>query len=700
MVASMFAQNFGTRQERPLILYGLGRNTEAILQLHPEIELAGVMGPDADGATWHKKSVLSDEEAASIDADIVIVARDSVVPLIYRRIVSWDAQNIRIFRIDGTRLEGNAQSWHGESLPYWKLTLEEVKRRIDSVSHVSFDIFDTLLGRRLLHPEDLYKAVERHFKKSVWIYGTFAKVRQEAERTLGVSSGIEEIYRFVQEKMALSPAVTEELMELEWKLEQEAVYLRQDMGELFRYAEEKAKHVSLLSDMFWPSERLRCLLASQDLRTDAPILVSCEVGCSKEDGGLYTAYLKQTGARPEDCLHTGDNRYVDIDAAQRAGLKTCQVFSSYQMLEASAAQTLLDCGTADEDKATVGKWIARQCSSPFALHKGTGRFAVETPYELGYDFLGPLIDFWLGWLQKQLQGTGLKRMLFPARDGYLLQKLYELLRTKEPDLPPSVYFKASRRAVTVASLCTEADVYNAAARGFHGATRDFFRQRFGVEAGDETPWDSENQIARELLAHTMPAILEHAAEERTCYLNYLNSLGLPGEGMSGFFDFVAGGTVQRYYEQLTGSKTTGFYFATSNLPNRFYTLEDIAAPYGNITSYGCSGPLAEHYVMLENVLTDPDTMLIRIAMDGKMVFADGQNAAWPVMEQIQQGVIDYVADRLYRGEPPAGKEAALGIFKLLFDGSVVVPPQLRKWFVYEDTYDGTAPELCWIEPLS
>ena len=241
MVASMFARHFGAQRRRPLVLYGLGRNTEAILQLHPEVELAGVMGPDAGASTWNGKPVLSDEEAARLGVDIVIVARDSVVPLIYRRIASLETQDVRIFRVDGTRLKSGAQSWRGESLPYWKLTQEEVKRCINRAGYVSFDIFDTLLGRRLLRPEDLYQAMERHFEKRTWMEGIFAKARREAERALGPTAGIEAIYRLVGEKMKLSESTAAELMELEWTLEQKTVYLRRDMGELFRYAEEKAK---------------------------------------------------------------------------------------------------------------------------------------------------------------------------------------------------------------------------------------------------------------------------------------------------------------------------------------------------------------------------------------------------------------------------------------------------------------------------
>lgn len=219
MVASLFAQHFGGKRKRPLVLYGLGRNTEAILRLHPELTLAGVMGPDADGSVWHGKSVLSDREAAVLGADIVVVARDSVVPLIYRRIASLEAENVRIFRIDGTRLESGAQSWRGEGLPYWELTPEAVERRIDEVSFISFDIFDTLLARRTLRSENLYQAVEQRFPQRIWPEGVFAKTRWEAGRTLGPTAGIETVYRLVQEKMGLSSSVIAELMELEWKLE-------------------------------------------------------------------------------------------------------------------------------------------------------------------------------------------------------------------------------------------------------------------------------------------------------------------------------------------------------------------------------------------------------------------------------------------------------------------------------------------------
>ena len=73
------------------------------------------------------------------------------------------------------------------------------------------------------------------------------------------------------------------------------------------------------------------------------------MGASKENGGLYDEYLRRTGADPSECLHIGDNRYADGEAAENKGISTCQIYSGYQMLEESAAQGLLQFEKTDAD---------------------------------------------------------------------------------------------------------------------------------------------------------------------------------------------------------------------------------------------------------------------------------------------------------------------------------------------------------------
>lgn len=686
-VAETFRQSFDGCRSRPLLLYGLGRNTEAILGLCPEIKIAGVMGPDASGETWHGKPVITTERAAELQADIVIVARNAVVPIIYQRIAVLEARGVHIFRVNGQAAVASSQ-YENRSLPYWNETVELLKARIDTAKYISFDIFDTLLARRVLHPEDIFDKLEHRLQ---WAVG-FRIARVAAQKRLGVTANIGQLYDAVGAALGWTEKQKREAQETEWQLECDTVYPRADMVSLLRYAETQGKHVWLLTDMYWPEARLRKLLAKIGAETYAPMIVSCEAGCCKEDGGLFREYLRRTGAEPTECLHIGDNRYADVASAEEAGLVAGRIYNGYNLLEESAAQRLLSHEA--DSPAALGAFVASRFASPFALHQTRGLLPVDGPFELGRDFIGPLIDFWLEWLRRELIGSNIARMLFPARDGYLIYRLYELLREKEQTLPPGVYFKASRRAVTVASIRSEADAFHLADRVFHGTTRAFFAQRFGIDVADETPWENGSERASEMLSRQMQHLLQNAAEERENYLRYLAELELPCGGTCGFFDFAAGGTVQHFYEQLTKSCVKGYYFATMNLPNAFYREGDIAAPFGNITSYG-DNPLAEGYLMLESVLTDPDTTLTRIGTDGKPVFRTGKNTTWPVMEQVQNGICDYVQRRIAHAERPADRETALAIWKLLFDGSCAVLDSLREAFRHEDGYDGSGSELCW-----
>ena len=61
--------------------------------------------------------------------------------------------------------------------------------------------------------------------------------------------------------------------------------------------------------------------------TDAfdPVVVSSEVGVRKPDAGIFEHALVQAGAEPARSWHVGDNPWVDVTGAARAGLRTVWV---------------------------------------------------------------------------------------------------------------------------------------------------------------------------------------------------------------------------------------------------------------------------------------------------------------------------------------------------------------------------------------
>ncbi len=101
------------------------------------------------------KPFISIEEALEKEtAAIIIVARATNVSVIYRRISSFcEKENIPAYDILGNRQVSVSENEEC-ALPekYAKISSIDVKRKIRAADVVSFDIFDTLLVRKVLYP--------------------------------------------------------------------------------------------------------------------------------------------------------------------------------------------------------------------------------------------------------------------------------------------------------------------------------------------------------------------------------------------------------------------------------------------------------------------------------------------------------------------------------------------------------------------
>ena len=85
-VVQQFQKAFLNWREEPFVLYGLGKNTEAILQGAKGYQFAGLMDARNVGNKFWGLKVLSDQEVLELKPRVVIIARESIVPVIYQRI--------------------------------------------------------------------------------------------------------------------------------------------------------------------------------------------------------------------------------------------------------------------------------------------------------------------------------------------------------------------------------------------------------------------------------------------------------------------------------------------------------------------------------------------------------------------------------------------------------------------------------------
>lgn len=699
-VVQQFQKAFLNWREEPFVLYGLGKNTEAILQGAKGYQFAGLMDARNVGNKFWGLKVLSDQEVLELKPRVVIIARESIVPVIYQRIAYMqEKHDIPIYNFRGELLGQKERKYSNQNLPYWNIAEADLRNAIDSHEYISFDIFDTLIMRKVLEPTDVFDIVERLLEEKGFENNRFRERRVSAEEALKYPA-IGQICEELGKRYYISEEILCQWMQLETMVESRVLVPRGKMIELYRYALDQGKKVFLISDMYFPEKEMERFLRKCGVEDWDGLFVSCDYGRGKSEGGLFAVYKQHVAG--EKYLHIGDNRRSDGEMAREYGLDTFQIYSGYEMWMASAMQTTLAHVESLEQRCILGNLIWRCCENPFVLQKGKGVLAVDSPEKIGELFLGVLYDEFVGWLAGELAGKEIEQLLLPARDGFLIEQMLIQQGVQSFEYK---YFKASRRAVSVAAIQSTEDILLLAERGFQGTYGELLQRRYGV---NPRPGDAlQNRKVkgapvydiREYVLSYQEEIFLQAEQERCNYLAYLRSLGLLNEKKQAIFDFVAGGTVQYFMQKLLNERLVGVYFATMNHPVvRYHLEEDIVSAYGNICSYGVENQVAKHYLFLETIMVDGYPTLNHVESD-KFIYEKDENDSFSVVQKVQQGILRYQRDMMEIKElVPRWKDQrdfADQLFGMLFDGGCQVSEDIRQVFTNDDVFDGVETYQVW-----
>lgn len=237
---------------------------------------------------------------------------------------------------------------------------EQLIKLINQHGAVSFDLFDTLVTRRVLNPTDIFDIVGQRVKHVGIEAGDFRKNRHEAE--MAVKRGnIDDIYIRFGEMFGHQTDVCNRIKREEILCEKEYLLPRYSMAGIMEYAYRKGKIVSVISDMYLPREILEEFMNGIGIRHYHHVFVSCDYGKGKTEG-LFGEYRKCVGERTR-CLHIGDNAEADIKAPEKYGIKGFGVKSSYDLFMASNIKDVL---TGTSDTETVGNIVSMVFNDPFS----------------------------------------------------------------------------------------------------------------------------------------------------------------------------------------------------------------------------------------------------------------------------------------------------------------------------------------------
>ena len=332
-----------------------------------------------------------------------------------------------------------------------------LQRLLETHDVISFDIFDTVLMRSVLDPTDVFGIVAERAERQGLHLPDFKFARLGAEHRIlaeGRRHSLSGIYEDLQQALDLRPEAASWLQACEWQVERDVILARREVCGWMKAAKAAGKRVVLVSDMYLSTEEIRHLLDARGITAYDAIYLSGEHGSGKPGTLFDIMKAEQAGER---YLHIGDNPVADDTSAIAHGIDAFLLPAAKTMLLYTQRNEILSSAGSLSARCILGRAISRLCNAPFVWQAdGTIRVADAATY--AYAFLGPLFAAFFLWLVEKVRREPYDAVLFAARDGFFLQKLYEWYRKRHPELPRSQYLYVSRMACISASFQTAEDI--------------------------------------------------------------------------------------------------------------------------------------------------------------------------------------------------------------------------------------------------
>ena len=520
---------------------------------------------------------------------------------------------------------------HGDT--YTKDMLHQLMETHDIIS---FDIFDTVLMRNVLDPTDVFEIVEERAKRHGLHLPDFKFARLGAEHRI-LSSGrrhsLSGIYEDLQQTLDLRLEDASWLKACEWQVEQEVILSRQQVCTWMTAAKTAGKRVVLVSDMYLSTEEIRTLLEKCGITDYDAIYLSGEHGSGKPGTLFDVMKAEQAGER---YLHIGDNPVADGTSAVAHGIDAFLIPSAKTMFAHARGNESLRFSSSLQARCFLGRAISCICNAPFAW-QADGTIRVTDAATYAYAFLGPLFAAFFLWLIKDIYQEQYDAVLFAARDGFFLQKLYEWYRKRHPELPRSQYLYVSRMACISASFETEEDIRKSIQ--FFRYAGEPMGQLMGMEHG----------------VLSVSRVLGISKTLKDHFVRYLRQNGLHPAGHYAFFDLVSSGTSQSLLQKIFFRDLTGVYLARDFSPTSPYLDPHICVHHFSEKFSGAGNAELElgqqHGLSYESFCSSPEGSVYHFDDKGKPVFLPDQRHSedWTLAETIQQSILSFCKDVLEQG---------------------------------------------------
>ena len=627
-------QMFQEYKGGPIAVYGLGTETARVLEeMGQEFQVIGLLDGYRDTGVLFGMPILSMEQAIEAGVKLILVAaRPGSCKAIAKRIGNiCKEKQIRLFDTRGKDLCSiqkaayNFQNQKG-------IARDQLFKKIEDADVISFDLFDTLIMRRTLFSTDVFALLDMRLREQGILIQGFSEKRISSEKELSRyrAPTLVEIYSYMREIYHLPELKPEECALLEWQTDAELVIPRRAVCEILEATVGRGKNVYIVTDSYYTKQQIAGLMEQCGIVYCTDVLVSCEYGTGKTQS-LFPVLKKTAGG--DTYLHIGDDPIADVENAEKHGIEAVWLYSGIDLLEMCGYMGLWDSMDRLSDRVKIGMFVSTIFNSPFQFESETRKICVSNAFDIGYLFFAPLITDFVSWFSNQVRKEKIPNVFFCARDGYLIRKMYDRMKSSKE----SVYFLTSRMAAIRAGIMDEADIRYVEAMKFSGTLEEQLWERFGIDAGEAAIRAVGNGSR---LSDYFQEIIRRAAQNRKAYKTYIESLTVR-EGDIALFDFVAKGTSQMFLGRLMKNHLKGLYFLQLDAKEMEPYGLDIEAFYSE-GERAFSGIFDDYYI-LETMLTAPTPSVKEFDENGMPIYGEETRTEENIQcfREAQEGILAY-----------------------------------------------------------
>ena len=482
--------------------------------------------------------------------------------------------------------------------------VRQIKRRIRSYSVISFDIFDTLILRRVLKPSDVFrlmapevlKILSKSKNKSIDFPLERMKAERDARRDLMIRDGgdkafeidFAQIYAQLQKNLKLSDKQTQQIQKIELETELKCCVVHPKIKQVYDYCIQQKKQVWFVSDMYLAKTDIIKILKNAGYKhkdISKNVIVSSEYNATKHNGNLFKVLLEKSKAHPRYILHIGDSLKADVLGARKNKIR-----SSY-------LRKLFKPHHKKHHKYSLSK------SVQIALQDINKLEDKDYFSNLGYSLIGPLMLQFCHWIYKDVKKRGIKKIYFLSRDGYLPYEAFKILFGHDKEVEP-IYLLHSSRATgfnmnldSSKNCFTDEQINFLCSHNTHDfmSVKDLFGRfgfdiraykneliSFGLSLNQTITLPNEKKSFKKLVLSLEPDIYAKIIQTQKNYLEYLKKTGFLNDKNApiAIIDSGWSGRVQNNFYSLLKKLNykkylVGYYLGLSARAKKYQTSRSI-----------------------------------------------------------------------------------------------------------------------------